>query len=90
MEMGIKMVTTKAETKEELGKKEYLALGSKQGACELCKGDLSNWEFNEKCTYPQEPEFDWLIADVENCEIWIHKKCLERAKMLTNINWCDE
>lgn len=53
--------------------KEHLVIGKKSHVCELCGQEIG--------------ESDYYLSDVQNCEVWIHCKCLERAKMLIEIDW---
>ena len=53
--------------------KEHLVLGRVKACnCELCEKDTSSME-------------EELVTEVEGCEIYMHKKCYERAKMLIEV-----
>ena len=69
----IKEQLKKQEVKMDEKKPKHLAVGKNSNTCEFCgKGNNS----------------DELVSDIEGCEIYAHKKCLERAKMLIDIeNW---
>jgi len=57
--------------------KEHLTIGKKTFACEIC-GEEVETEANKE---------DYLVSDIEGCEVWVHEKCLERAKMLVEVDW---
>jgi len=53
--------------------KEHLMLGKvKPCNCEMCGKDTAGME-------------EELVTDVDGCEVYMHKKCYERAKMLVEV-----
>jgi len=48
---------------------------AKSGDCELCAKPIT--------------ENDELTGDFENCEIYVHKECLARAKFYVSLDWTD-
>lgn len=59
----------KSEDKME---KEHLKIGKSDNSCEFC-GKL-DWEGEEP-----------LTNDIDNCEVYLHKNCYERAKMIVEL-----
>lgn len=58
-------------------KQEHLKVGGKSHICELCKRDVNLTDKKE----------DYMQSECEDSDIWIHVKCLERAKMLVEFEW---
>ncbi len=53
-------------------KEKHLMVGNLDNNCEFC-----NREFSD--------EAEELVSDVDGCEIYAHKKCYERARMLLEL-----
>jgi len=60
--------------KELTEKNEHLAVGIITNACEFCKSIEGEIE---------------LFTEVDGCEVYAHKKCLDRARMLIKLDWGD-
>ena len=55
-------------------------MANKSFECEFC-GENVNTRDNEE---------DYLTTDVNNCEMWCHKDCLEKAKKLIKCEWTQD
>lgn len=58
-------------------KQEHLMIGGKDGRCELCNTKVESEAHEE----------DYMQSEYEDCDMMIHTKCLERAKMLVEFEW---